>query len=40
MKQLEDPLRLVEIAQRMLTEVAQAGLQRQGIARQVLRHQR
>ncbi len=38
-KQLEDPLRLVEIAQRMLTEVAQARMQWQGIARQVLRHQ-
>ena len=38
-KQLEDPLRLGEIAQRMLTEVAQARIQRQGIARQVLRHQ-
>src|SRR3954453_23270573 len=30
-KQLEDPLRLIEIAQRMLTEVAQAGMRRQGI---------
>ena len=39
MKQLEDPLRSVEIAQRMLTEVAQAGSCRQGIASQVLRRQ-
>ena len=38
MKQLEDVLRSVEIAQRVLTEVAQARTQRQGIVSQVLRH--
>ena len=36
MQQLEDPLRSVEIAQRMLAEVAQAGSWRQRVPGKVL----